>query len=138
MQDGPFSSSWDREEQEPVLGTEQTQATERSVWHWELCLNMPAVPCTREGFNCSPRKRDGRSQKYYTPDRRKLRVKYLESIIAARSHRILKQGNHQFLHKLQRPQKTDLGLQMPCLPYNNEKATFNDIGYFHRKKCFRK
>lgn len=77
VREHPFSSS--REEQEPGLGTEQTQATDSSAWHWELSdsehLNVPAVPCTREGFKYSPRKRDGGSQKYYTSDRRKLGVK---------------------------------------------------------------
>lgn len=33
---------------------------------------------------------------------------------------------------------SDVELQMSCLPYTNEKVTFNNTGYFHRKKFHRK
>lgn len=68
-------------------------------------LNVPAVPCTGEISNTHPEKgtEDHKNTTLLTGGSEE-ESDYLESTRAACSHRILRQRNNPFLHKLQRSQ----------------------------------
>lgn len=70
------------------------------------CLNVPAVPCAGEISNTHPEKgtEDHKNTTLLTGGNEE-ESDYLESTRAACSHRILRQRNHLFLHKLQRSQE---------------------------------